>query len=72
MLKDKDEAINRIASIIWNSYTPSESAGWPPLMLDHIKSIMHNTAIAIVESIYTEQELDEKAEGIILDEPRQI
>jgi hypothetical protein len=72
MLKDKDEAVNRIASVIWNSYTPHESAGWPPLMLDHIKSMMHNTAIAIVESIYTEQELDEKAEGIILDEPRQI
>lgn len=72
MLKDRDEAISKVSSIIWNSYTPHEAIGWPPAMLDHIKTIMHNTAIVIVESIYTEQELDNKAEGILLDQSKQI
>jgi hypothetical protein len=72
MLKNKDEALNIISNTIWNSCTPYESAGWPPLMLDHIKCMMHNTAVAIVESIYTEQELDKKAEDILLDKPKQI
>jgi hypothetical protein len=72
MLKDKAEALAIISSTVWNSYTPYEAAGWPPAMLEHVKTIVHNTAVAIVESIYTEEELDKKAEDILLDKPKQI
>lgn len=72
MLKDKNHAISLINSVVWNSYTPHEACGWPPGMLDHLRAIMHNMGIAIVESIYTEQELDNQIENVLLDKPEQI
>lgn len=72
MLKDRDEALSLIGSIVWNRYTPPEAIGWPPGLLEHVRCMNHNVAVAIVESIYTEQELDNKVERIILNKPEQI
>ena len=70
MLKDDRNAIiAEIHAIVWNSLPPLEAAGWPPGLLEHIKTIIHNISIAIVDSIYTQKELDDKIESIILDKP---
>jgi hypothetical protein len=69
MLKNKEEALMIIHNAVWNSYTPHEAVGWPPAMLDHFRATMQNVAIAIVESIYTEEELDSKIESTLLDLP---
>jgi hypothetical protein len=69
MLKDKDVAIAKINSIIWNTSTPYESAGWPPGMLDHVKSIMQHLALDVIDSIYTEDELDSRINGILFEKP---
>lgn len=65
MLKDKEATLARVNSIIWNSCTPYEAAGWPPGMLDHIKVMMQDLAFNIIDSTYTEEELDSKVDDIL-------
>lgn len=69
MLKDKDLTLSIVGSVIWNAYTPPESIGWPPGLMEHIKTMNHNLAITILNAIYTEEELNNKVEQIILDKP---
>ena len=69
MLKDKNLTISKINAIIYNYPEPYESAGWPPGMLDHVKSIMHDLAIDVIDSIYTEEELDSKINNILFEKP---
>ena len=45
---------------------PHCAQGWPPELQEYIKRVAMTTAIAIVESIYTEEELDARVDGILL------
>jgi hypothetical protein len=69
MLKDKALAVAKVNSIIWNTTAPYESAGWPPGMLEHVKSIMSHLALDIIDSIYTEDELDSRINDMLLERP---
>jgi hypothetical protein len=46
---------------------PPHAQGWPPELQEYIKRVAVATAMAIVDSIYTEEELNEKVDGILLD-----
>jgi hypothetical protein len=46
--------------------TPSESTGWPPEIIELIKRVALATAAITLDAIYTEQELEEKAEMMLL------
>lgn len=45
---------------------PYCAQGWPPELQEYIKRVAMTTAIAIVEAIYTEGELDERLDRILL------
>lgn len=47
---------------------PNESVGWPPELVSYIKRVAYMISIEILNSIYTEQEMEEKVEGILLND----
>jgi hypothetical protein len=70
MLKnDQVDVMNRVSSIIYNSVPPYESIGWPPQISEYMKRLTEDVAREIIYSIYSENELDKKVDGIILNEP---
>lgn len=69
MLKgNRDNIANEIYNTVHNGYMPSESIGWPPQMEIYIKQMIIDVAEVIVNNIYDQKELEEKAENIILDD----
>jgi hypothetical protein len=46
---------------------PYQAQGWPPELQEYIKRVAVATAMAIVDSIYTETELDARVDTILLD-----
>lgn len=52
--------------------TPYCSTGWPPELQEYIKRVAMTTAIAIVESIYTEEELDARVDKILLSDGHEL
>jgi hypothetical protein len=56
-----------------NAYPPPyEAVGWPPGIQDFIRQVAHAAAMEIIENIYTQLELEDKAERIILSEDNHI
>jgi hypothetical protein len=46
--------------------SPHHAQGWPPELQEYIKRVAIATAMAIVDSIYTEEELNERVDRILL------
>lgn len=46
--------------------TPPYSAGWPPGLAEFVRRVAIATATSVVDAIYTEEELNEKVDGILL------
>lgn len=67
--KSKESVADEISHAINYAYRPSEAIGWPPQMEEYIRQMIIDVAECIVNNIYTQQELEEKAENIILDKP---
>lgn len=51
---------------------PCEAVGWPPGIQDFIRQVAYAAAMEIVDNIYSEKELEDKAERIILSEDNPI
>lgn len=49
-----------------NEMVPNEALGWPPGLTEYIKRVAAATAVAVVDAIYTEQEMETKVEEILL------
>lgn len=64
--RSRQEVNNRILSAVYNTPMPACSVGWPPFLAEYIKELVENVSIAVVDSIYTEQELDEKIDNTLL------
>jgi hypothetical protein len=60
-----------IVSAINGAYKPYEAIGWPPGLENYIRSVAEMTALAIINSIYTEGELDEQMDKILLTDKTQ-
>ncbi len=50
-----------------NFSVPPEAVGWPTGLIEYVRRISLMMAYEILNSVYTEQELEQKAEDIILD-----
>jgi hypothetical protein len=64
--KDRSTIEAEVCCAINNTMLPYENIGWPPNIERYIKDIARNVAIAVINSIYTEQELDAEVESILL------
>ena len=54
-------------AIFLNTYTPYEAVGWPPGVKEFVQSTVHNATLALLNNIYSKQELDSEVESILLD-----
>lgn len=67
MLKrNKSEMYDIVISATHNAIKPHEAIGWPPGLEQYIRNVAEQVGIAIVNEIYTEEELDARVDEILL------
>jgi len=68
MLKqDRSIVFDKVVDEIMSFPPPYESVGWPIGLEHFIRDLVIRSANATINSVYSEKELEEKAETILLD-----
>jgi hypothetical protein len=67
MLKnDRHITEDKVRNEIYSYPLPYQAVGWPLELQDFIREVAYAAARSIIENIYTEKELEQKVEDILL------
>jgi len=67
MLKSDRYVIEtKVKDEVYSYPLPYTSVGWPPEIQDFVREVAFAAAKSIIENIYSEKELEEKVENILL------